>query len=108
MSFTNSYSEPWKPAYEEMPSRLEGEYRDFKIHKQMELNLYSIVAPDGKKIHPSLDGAYTKMELLKGQIDKFLSEYGTIHAAFTDIDPPRRGRGRPHKNRTPLEQLQRM
>jgi hypothetical protein len=99
-----SYFEPWSPAY--LPSNeLETEYRGFKIRKRIELNLYSIISPEGKQIHKSLDGDFTKMEILKAQVDQFLTEHGTIHAAFSDIPETKRKRGRPPKERTPIEEL---
>jgi hypothetical protein len=99
-----SYFEPWLPAYQPS-SELETEYKGFKIRKRIELNLYCIVCPEGKELHKSLAGDFTKMELLKGQIDRFLVEHGTIHAALADLPIPKRGRGRPQKWRTPIEEL---
>jgi hypothetical protein len=99
-----SYFEPWSPAYQPS-SELETEYKGFKIRKRIELNLYCIICPDGKELHKSLEGDYTKMELLKGQIDRFLEEHGTIHAAFIDMPEPKRGRGRPKRIMTLIEEL---
>jgi hypothetical protein len=99
-----SYFEPWSPAYQPS-SELETEYEGFKIRKRIELNLYCIVCPDGKELHKSLEGDFTKLELLKAQIDRFLEEHGTIHAAFSDLTTPKRGRGRPPIKRKPIEEL---
>jgi len=99
-----SYFEPWTPAYQPS-SELQTEYKGFKIRKRIELNLYCIICPEGKELHKSLEGDFTKMELLVGQIDRFLEEHGTIHAAFADLPEPKRGRGRPQKKKTPIEEL---
>lgn len=99
-----SYFEPWSPAYQPS-SELETEYKGFKIRKRIELNLYSIICPEGKELHKSLAGDFTKMEILKTQVDQFLAEHGTIHAAFSDISETKRKRGRPPKERTPIEEL---
>ena len=100
-----TYFEPIAPAYYEIQTQLEVPYRDFKIRKQMELNLYSIRVPEGKQIHRSLDGSFTKLELLQSNIDRFIAEHGTYHAAFTDIPDPKPKRGRPKKAKTPIEEL---
>lgn len=102
---TVTYFEPIAPAYYENSTMLEVEYRGFKIRKQLELNLYSILVPEGKQIHRSLDGAFTRMELLKSNIDQFISDHGTYHAALTDIPGPKPRRGRPKKAKTPIEAL---
>ena len=98
------YSEPWSPAYQPS-SELEIEYKGFRVRKRIEMNLYCIICPVGKGLHKSLEGDFTKMELLKSQIDRFIEEHGTIHAAFSDLPEPKRGRGRPPKMRTPIEEL---
>jgi hypothetical protein len=91
MPFSN-YAEPYQPFY--MPTELQVDYRGFKILKRPEFNLYSIVVSQGKKIHKTLEGDYTKLELIRSQIDKFLEKNRTSDAAFTDAAPKR---GRPKK-----------
>jgi len=99
-----TYFEPYRPAYEPQ-GELTVDYRDFQIRKQIEVNLYFIIVPEGKILHKSLDGSFTKLDLVRSQIDHFLEEYGTIHSAFTDIPNPKPKRGRPKKVRTPIEEL---
>jgi hypothetical protein len=98
-----AYFEEYKPAY--AAGELEVSYKNFRIRKKPEMNLYSIIIPEGKELHKSLAGEWTKLELIKSVIDQFLTEHGTIYAAFSDLPEPKRGRGRPKKVSTPIEEL---
>jgi hypothetical protein len=99
-----NYFEPYVPAY--VPANdLTVEYRGFQIRKQIEVNLYLIVVPEGKILHKSLDGSFTKLDLIKSQVDIFLKEHGTHHVAFTDLPDPKPKRGRPKLKRTAIEAL---
>ena len=99
-----TYFEDIAPAYGP-PNKLTVEYRGLQILKEVEVNLYSVIVPEGKAIHRSLEGHFTKLDLLKSNIDQFIAEHGTYHTAFTDLPPSKRGRGRPSKARTPIEEL---
>lgn len=70
-------------------------YRGLTITKEREFNLYSVEAPFGKTIHPSLTGLFTTVDVVKAQIDKFIEAHGSIDTAFTDTETKPRGPGRP-------------
>ena len=78
--------------------QLKTEYKGFQITKRNQYNLFSIVVPTGKQLNSMLAGEFSKMEILKTAVDKYIAKYGDL-PAFTDIEA-KRGRGRPKKEIT--------
>jgi hypothetical protein len=87
----------FEPDLRELPKKqLEISYRGFSIRKTPEHTLYNIVAPNGKRLHKSLDGSFTGIEVCERHIDSFLGQYSAADA-FLEPEPKPRGRGQPRK-----------
>ncbi len=105
---TNVYMQPIEPELQgSFPKKqFEITYRDFLITKRNDFPLYRILPPGDKLLHRTIDGEFSKIELLKSQIDKFLDHDGqTVGQGYLDRPPPKpRGPGRPPS--TPREKAE--
>ena len=87
-----------RPKSEQPSNQLEFAYRDFKVRKTSEYDLYSIVPPEGKIMRRELQGDFSSRRLIETQIDGFLANHQNIDDAFVDAEPPKPKRGRPPKS----------
>jgi hypothetical protein len=92
------------PTIQKPVAQLEIEYRNFKVRKTPEYELYSIVPPQGKIMTKELEGDFSQLRLLEAQIDSFLANHQNIADAFIDAEPAKPKRGRPPKKNLPTEQ----
>jgi hypothetical protein len=74
-------------------------YKGFPVDRLPPFCLFEITPREGCDLPPMLVGKYTKLDTLKGQIDRYLNEVPTATAetAYIERPPKKRGRGRPPK-----------
>src|SRR3984957_20515067 len=74
-------------------------HHGFEIQRIPPNFLYRIKTPAGKSLTRALDSWFTAIELVKKQIDTYLSLNPCANSENCWIEPPKkRGRGRPRKN----------
>lgn len=93
------YQEEYKPIndYSKPADTLSFEYRGFRIEKLKEHTLYQIVSKEGMSLAPMLRGSFTRVEIVKRQIDEWFKDQTpetSSEAAFITI-PLEVKRGRP-------------
>jgi hypothetical protein len=81
-------------------------YKGFPVERVPPYHLYEITPREGCDLPAMLAGKYTKLETLKGQIDRYLNEVPTATAATAYVErPKKRKRGRPpQKTVKPIEE----
>jgi hypothetical protein len=81
-------------------------YKGLPIQRSPEHSLYSLVPPDGYDVVPQLAGSFTKVEVLKAAIDRFiLSAHIPTDVFFEKNAKPKRGRPMLAKNKSTLQDL---
>jgi hypothetical protein len=77
-------------------------YKGFPIERVPPYHLYEITPREGCDLPPTLAGKYTKLETLKGQIDRYLNEVPAATAETAYVQRPKKPkRGRPPMAVTP-------